>query len=189
MEPPDECLRVPIAIRAYTEDHGRKPLGTRPPESEIEASPWTLVFDCETTIDATQQFRAGFYQVRDRKKLHEEGVFYDPNTMTAEEEGALRNYAQSKGISILTTKAFRSEIFLNYAYNRCGTVVGFNLPFDLSRIALDHGPARRRPMRGGFSFQLTRNPAHPRVRVKHLSPRLALIDFAKPGVHAYSTRW
>jgi len=27
-------------------------------------SPWTLVFDTETTIDAAQQLRVGFYQVR-----------------------------------------------------------------------------------------------------------------------------
>ena len=77
-------------------------------------------------------------------------------------------------------KKFRVEVFLKYGDTRCGTIVGFNLPFDLSRIALDHGPARRH-MRGGFSFHMTPNNDDPRVRVKHLSPRAALIDFATPG--------
>jgi hypothetical protein len=36
-------------------------------------------------------------------------------------------------------------------------------------------------MRGGFSFDLTGENHHPHVRVKHLSPRAALIDFGVPG--------
>ena len=43
-------------------------------------SPWTLVFDTETTIDAAQQLRVGFYQVRKDEGLDREGVFYDPNS-------------------------------------------------------------------------------------------------------------
>ncbi|MGE0621624.1 MAG: hypothetical protein AB7I04_01850 [Pseudomonadales bacterium] len=58
--------------------------------------------------------------------------------------------------------------------------MGFNLPFDLSRIAIAHGPARGH-MRGGFSFIVSEDSDDPRVRVKHLSPKAALIDFAIPG--------
>jgi hypothetical protein len=60
------------------------------------------------------------------------------------------------------------------------TIVGFNLPFDLSRLAIRHGSARGRTMRGGFTFQLSRDPWRPRVQVKHLSARSALIQFTKP---------
>jgi hypothetical protein len=74
---------------------------------------------------------------------------------------------------------FRTDILLKYGYTRHATIVGFNLPFDISRIALDHGVARR-DKRGGYSFLLTRNSEDPRIRVKHLSPRAAMIDFAKP---------
>ena len=176
----EACFLTPIAIRAYTEDPDRVPLGTRPPKTEINASPWTLVFDCETTTDATQRLRIGFFQIRREDKLHQEGAFYDPAALTADEKTLLGAYAQSQGLTLITIDAFRSKIFLKYGYTRCGTVVGFNLPFDLSRIAVDHGPARR-SMRGGFSFQLTVNADDPRVRVKHLSPRAALIDFATPG--------
>lgn len=180
MHRPDECLRTAIAIRAYSEDPERDPVGTRPLRAEIDASPWALVFDCETTIDATQRLRFGFYQLQLHKVLEEEGIFYDPSAITRDEIALLGTYAAMRDLRLLTIDVFRSEIFIKYGYIRCGTVVGFNLPFDLSRIAIDHGPARR-SMRGGFSFQITCNSFDPRVRVKHLSPRAALIDFATPG--------
>jgi hypothetical protein len=176
----EDFLRTAIAIRAYSEDPDRDPVGIRPPRPETEVSPWTLVFDCETTIDATQRLRFGFYQIRNGETLDEEGIFCDLSAITADEEALLTNYATLRKLRMLTVGTFRSEVFLKYGYTRCGTIVGFNLPFDLSRIAIDHGPARR-TMRGGFSFEMTRHGEDPRVRVKHLSPKAALIDFATPG--------
>ena len=180
MQQSNGTFRTAISIRAYSENPDRDPVGLRPPSPDIDASPWTLIFDCETTIDATQQFRFGFYQIRNADALYQEGLFYDPDALSVEEETLLCNYAKLRNIAITLIKSFRSEVFLKYGYTRCGTIVGFNLPFDISRIALDHSPARR-SMRGGFSFELTRDGDDPRVRVKHLSPRAALIDFAKPG--------
>jgi hypothetical protein len=169
-----------IAIRAYSENPNREPVGLRSPNPESEASSWTLAFDCETTTDASQRLLFGFYQVRDGGALDEEGIFYEPNMTTADDRAILHEYAGPRNLEVVTIDDFRSRIFLKHAYHRCATVVGFNLPFDISRIALDHGPARRN-MRGGFSFELSPNGEDPRVRVKHLSPKAALIDFAKPG--------
>ena len=39
-------FRTAIAIRAYSEDPDRDPVGLRPPSPDGDASPWTLVFDC-----------------------------------------------------------------------------------------------------------------------------------------------
>jgi hypothetical protein len=173
-------IETPIAIRAYSERPGREPLGAKPPSTGLEASPWTLVFDCETTIDATQRLRFGFYQVRDGEALHEEGLFYDASALDRSERNLVRKYAEARGLGLLTVEAFRSDVFLKCGYELGGTIVGFNLPFDISRIAIGHGSARFH-MRGGFSFALTRNRDDPRVRVKHLNGHAALIDFAKPG--------
>jgi hypothetical protein len=175
----EDCFRIAISIRAYSENPNRDPVSIRLP-SDTDSSPWTLAFDCETTIDATQRLRFGFYQIRKGENLDQEGIFYDPNAITIDEEALLGNYATMRQLKMVTVKTFRSDIFLKYGYTRRATVVGFNLPFDISRIAVDHSPARR-SMRGGFSFQMTRDGDDPRVRVKHLSPRAALIDFAKPG--------
>jgi hypothetical protein len=52
-----------------------------------------------------------------------------------------------------------------------------------------HGfpPIKRK--RGGFSFDVTGKAEDPRVRVKHLSPRAALIDFAIPGEQETPHSW
>ena len=50
-----------IAIRAYTERPGREPLGNLPPRLGLTASKWTLIFDCETSVDAIQRLRVGFF--------------------------------------------------------------------------------------------------------------------------------
>ena len=56
-------------------------------------------------------------------------------------------------LELLTAAEFVEKISYGYGYELRATIVGFNLPFDLSRLAIRHGSARRRPMRGGFSFQ------------------------------------
>jgi hypothetical protein len=151
-------------------------------------SEWTLIFDCETTVDAVQQLRFGFFQVRRGDLLDREGLFFDTTATTTEEESRLRAYAQAQKLELITVKEFRANVFLKYAYVRRATVVGFNLPFDISRIAINHASARRE-MRGGFSFDLTGKGGDPRLRVKHLSPRAALIDFGVPGEQDAPRAW
>src|SRR5271163_2338050 len=103
----DDCLRTAIAIRAYSEDPDRDPVGMRPPTPETDVSPWTLVFDCETTIDATQRLRFGFYQIRNGAKVDQEGIFYVPKAITADEGVLLSNYAGLRQLPLLTSDAFR----------------------------------------------------------------------------------
>src|SRR4029077_16704294 len=65
-------------------------------------------------------------------------------------------------------------------YDLRGTIVGFNLPFDLSRLAIKHGSARGKVMRGGFTFKLSRLWWRPAVQVRHLNARASLIQFTHP---------
>lgn len=181
-------LEVPIAVRAYSERPDRAPLGSRLPRPDVDPSEWTLVFDCETTIDAVQQLCFGFFQVWRGEAPAREGVFVDSTIITTAEQALLRRYTKTHNLELITAAQFRTAIFLKYGYVRQATIVGFNLPFDISRIAVAHGSARRE-MRGGFSFDLTGNAADPRVRVKHLSPRAALIDFGIPGGQETPRAW
>ena len=170
-----------IALRAYTEKPGAKPVAAKGKfKGNDIPSPWTLVFDTETTIDAAQQIRVGFFKVYKEQNLVRDGAFYDPDSLSTADIEVIQSYTEHHGLEAMTVRAFRSGVFLKYGYTRCGTVVGFNLPFDISRIAIDHGPARGH-MRGGFSFKLTPDKRDPNVRVKHLNARAALIDFAAPG--------
>lgn len=169
-----------IAIRAYTERPGREPLGSLSPRPGLTASKWTLVFDCETSADAIQHLRVGFFQVRKGSRLEQHGLFFDSDDLSDLEQSLIADYAGANGLDVLTVTEFRIGILLKFGYTRHATIVGFNLPFDISRIALSHGSARR-DKRGGFSFLLSNNKEQPRIRVKHLSPKAAMIDFARPA--------
>lgn len=167
-------------VRAYTERPGKRPLADYSKKRlDTGPSPYTLVFDCETSVDAAQQLRFGFYQVRKQTSLKGEGIFLDADSLSETDIAAIRRYATERGLEVLDIQQFRKQ-FLRLAYKGRASVVGFNLPFDLSRIALRHTEARG-DLRGGFSFSLTDWATDPNVRVKHLSSTAALIDFSKPA--------
>jgi len=123
--------------------------------------------------------RFGAYQERRGGDLIVYGLFYDPEGLTPGEQSTLRAYAADHGMKILTVPEFVEDVFYGFAYDLRAQIVGFNLPFDISRLAVAHGLARRQ-MRGGFSFRLSKEPYRPRVQIKHLSSRAALIQFAAP---------
>jgi hypothetical protein len=79
-------------------------------------------------------------------------------------------------IRVLTRAEFVEEVFYDSGYTVGAQIVGFNLPFDLSRLAIRHSSARR-GMRGGFSLVLSEKEGRRAVAVKHLSQRTALIRF------------
>jgi hypothetical protein len=151
----------------------------RPWKQPPEPSPWVLIFDTETTTDASQRLRFGSFQWRRGSKLERQGLFYGSD-LSKREQATLANYGAAHGLELMTVAEFTENIFYKLAYEFHGTIIGFNLPFDISRLAIRHSTARRRPMRGGFSFQLSPNHWWPRVQVKHLSRRAALIRFAAP---------
>jgi hypothetical protein len=150
--------RLPIAVRAYatpplpTDDEGpkKKRQGELAPASE-----WTLIFDTETTVDAAQRLRIGAYQFRNRDELDEGGLFYDPAIISEEELSLLRRVAAERGLRLRSVPEFIDDVLFARAYDLRASIVGFNLPFDISRLAIRHGSARGKAMRGGFTFKLS----------------------------------
>ncbi|WP_439619815.1 hypothetical protein [Hyphomonas sp.] len=169
-----------LYVRAYTEKPGSIPVAAKPARKTLdEPSPWTIIFDTETTIDAAQRLRIGFCQVRKYGKLVRELLFYGPE-LPASDMRVVRAYAAANGLTLATVDEFRRDVFLKIGYRANAAIVGFNLPFDISRIASGQSEARG-SMRGGFSFELSHWKSEPNIRVKHLSASAALMDFAKPG--------
>src|SRR5262249_30441673 len=132
---------------------------------------WTLVFDTETRTDAAQRLRFGTYQVYQHDVLRECGIFYDPNSLNGRELALLREWANSKQLKFMTMAEFVDNVFYGIGYDLRAAIVGFNLPFDISRLAIRYNSARGKAMRGGFTFQLSADPWRPRVQIKHLSAR------------------
>ena len=177
---PDKEAMV-IAVRGYVPAPA-SPKPKRPLRQNPVAGPsdWVVVFDTETAIDAAQQLRFGTFQVRHGDALKEAGLFYDPESLTATEHDRLRQYADTRGYVVYTIAAFIETVIYGFGYDLRATFVGFNLPFDISRLAIGYNSARGLPMRGGFSFRLHHDPRKPRIQVKHLSSRCALIRFTVP---------
>jgi DNA polymerase family B len=174
----DPIDHLAIAVRAYVPLADAEAL--RPSKPSPELSDWALIFDTETTTDPAQRLRFGSFQWRRKGELMRRGIFYDP-TLSARDRKVLVSFARKNGLELMTAEEFIEAVFFRLAYALRATIVGFNLPFDISRLAIRHGSARRRPMRGGFSFQLSPKPWWPRVQVKHLDRKASMIRFTAPA--------
>lgn len=173
---------LPVAIRAFAgrQETDIPKIVLRQPKrqpSRTNASPWTLIFDTETTTDAGQSLRFGTYQVRYNGERRFAGIFYPPEGVTPDELLHMQSYAEAHNLDLLTRDQFADEIFYKIGFQLRASIVGFNLPFDISRIAIGHDSARNE-MRGGFTFKLSNHKYWPNVRVKHLSRMAAFIRFA-----------
>ncbi|MDZ7769912.1 MAG: hypothetical protein U5K38_12900 [Woeseiaceae bacterium] len=98
--------------------------------------------------------------------------FFDAGAIADAEENLLRDYARSRNLEILTIKEFREAIHQQRRAVWHATIVGFNLPFDISRIALDHGSAKRDVRSSFLKLQIEYGSSNPKA---------AMIDFSKPG--------
>ncbi|MFT3723035.1 MAG: hypothetical protein QM773_05550 [Hyphomonadaceae bacterium] len=175
---------VDAYMRAYTERPKKNQIASKRRGAAVdEPSDYSLIWDCETTTDAAQSLRFGFFQVRKAGQLIREGIFYEPAALSAEELKTLRAYATARLLDVCTAHEFRFKVLLNVGYEARAEIIGFNLGFDISRVATAAGEARG-SLRGGFSFEISRNYNDPHIRVKHLSSTTALIDFAIPAGQA-----
>jgi len=200
---PSELL--PVALRAYAPPASR-PRKSRRAEKHRRSS-LVLVFDTETTIDAAQRLTFGSWRLYRRSRnsaahspddyrLIEEGIFYDDD-ISREARAVLDAYARDHWynngceLQLVARRKFVDRVFWYRAYRERALVVGFNLPFDLSRIAVASGVARRGAFAGGISLvlweyrdgefgELRENAYRPRIAVKMLGSKRALIGFTSP---------
>ena len=161
----------------------QRPAGKKQFPPRIPPSEWILVFDCETRTTPDQRLRFGAYQLRNKGRLFERGAFYEPEVLSVEDLTLLSQVVAEKSetsdgerVRLLTREQFVDEILYGSGRDVGAQIVGFNLPFDISRLAIDHASARR-SMRGGFSFKLSEKEGRANVAIKHLSQKAALIRF------------
>jgi hypothetical protein len=172
-----------------------------------------LVVRTETTLDEAQALLIGvyrYYRVDWRQagpllRLAAEGIFYADDLPGRDPEAMLllvkyvrshrppvsrRDQDASLRIKLLGQREFMKRVLLP-ALSGQASVVGFNLPFDLSRLAVGYTAARGSFL-GGFSFLLDRyekngesfeNTHLPRIRWAALDSRRYRIGLTKsrPG--------
>jgi hypothetical protein len=157
----------------------------------------TLVFDTETTTDAAQRFKVGFYQLRRRGILDvdgsdgidEERLVIDEEALSARECRIVKAYAKRRKLGTsMSLSEFRGEVLIKRGIACGALIVTFNGPFDFARVAIDsqtaHTTEWRRKMAGGFSFKFTENPFVPKIQIKSLNPRAALTELTAPSTQS-----
>ena len=211
---------LPVAVRAWTvptmtprRKRRSNRLTESPPINHI------LVVDTETTVDSTQALLFGAFRycrVDDGAVITvAEGLIYADDLPDTDPDGyrVLREYAESRQpdvdftyvdvepswqLHLVSRSDFVDRWLWHVGYphdNRLdpATIVMFNAPFDISRLAVDGADARA-DMRGGFSFTLWTdkdgNPApwRPRVAIKTIDSKRALKKFRRleRGKHNHS---
>jgi hypothetical protein len=121
---------LPILVRTYVPTSHAASRPPRAARSTPDPSPYVLVFDTETTVDAGQSLRFGCYQERTGAELIESGIFYDPAALNSDEQAVVHSCASAHGIKVLTVREFIEDVFYGFAYDLRAVIVGFNLPFD-----------------------------------------------------------
>jgi hypothetical protein len=166
-----------IALRCYVNCENKKTKSKQ--NKEFPCYDRVFVFDTETTNDEYQNLKFGSFAVYFNGILLKIGLFYNPKFISDKELRELKNYCKKNPIiKLYTLKEFVEKVFYPEVYFNKALCVGFNLPFDLSRLAIDYSYARG-SMKGGFSFKLSENKKFPRIKVKHLDSTKSFIRFGK----------
>lgn len=178
-----------------------------PPDDPPDSAQRYLVFDCETTVDPTQRliFGVARYYVDDLDAVPlstcvAECIFHnddlpktDPAAFTLLQHHVAKSDAatfpgRSNRIELLSRSEFVEQWIFKFGVRHRATTTAFNADFDLTRIAVDAGHARRSAY-GGFSLRLWQHEGgdhqyRPRVTLKSIDSKRSLIRFTSTNDRA-----
>jgi hypothetical protein len=198
----DNDRHLRLALRAYTEPARRARPRPAPTSDTWRRPRLLLALDTETeTAGQALLFGSARLYRYDDLLLRPVGelLFHAEDLQQRDPEGlaCLDEYAFRTGLPLVSRSVFCEQMLWRLAFKARAWVVGFNLPFDLSRLALAHGDAKGR-FRGGFSFVLwgdtspdgtvRENMFRPRLLIKALDSKRAFIEFARPRKVDWSDR-
>jgi hypothetical protein len=201
----DRLERHDVYVRAHTPVRPKKEWDRKWSEKWPR---YCLIWDTETRVDAKQKLTFGCYR---RCVLNgygyrciEEGVFY-ADDLPQNDVAILGKYRDDKrniasiesfpaktSIGLMTRSSFVNRIFWR-AIQRRELIVGFNLPFDLSRLAVRFGNGRKNSWSLAFSKREGRksgkselNPERPRIVITSQNSKMA---FIKLGSVLHPEEW
>jgi hypothetical protein len=178
-----------VAANGKTKQRRRAKAGNEPKWAQH-----ALVFDTETRITADQSLTFGVYRlcklVADIYTVTEEGVFYADDLPTTERK-VLESYITTAvsdvpsfppRFPLYSRSEFMKRVF-KPAIKRDGAMVcGLNLPFDLSRLALDwsKGDDNEWSLTMAQYSDGTENRNYPRILITPIDGKKAFIKLAPP---------
>jgi hypothetical protein len=188
-----------IYVRAYAvRADQKKPGESANHPGERKWPEHALIFDCESRTTADQALTFGFWRFCQRRNgnyvVLEEGIFHD-DELGAKELHALRRFARitkpetaddgCDRLRLYSRSKFVEEVF-GMAIQAKALIVGFNLPFDLSRLAVDWENGEE----GGWSLILSqwRNPKARELQTNKFFPRVVVRALNSKTAIIHSTR-
>lgn len=194
-------MKHDIYLRCHTSILDHKPERKQRFNRTFPELRYILLVDSETTTDSKQNLNFGAYQFCERDPTGnfvclEEGLFY-ADDLDATQTEVLRKYVRNEnrkrtGIGGPTLKLHSRDAFVEKVFHvaiQAGAAVcAYNLPFDLSRIAVEyrvaHGAGKR-----GWSFVVSRywdkeksrwlpNSFRPRIQLRPKDSKAAFIRLA-----------
>ena len=175
---------MPISLRCYSDTY--KPAKSAVFHNNENANNgMVMTLNVEAADNQDQKLRFGSAAVWINEKLYRICLFYDETLderkiKKVKEFGEkLQKQRENCIVTVLPKTEFVTKIFYPYVYEARAKLVGFDLPYQISRLATSWGRARK--MQDAFSMKLVKdNPRLPAVRIKSIGSNSAMIQFVTP---------
>jgi len=155
------------AVRAYTLKC--KPAKRNYPQRQEPPSKHerVLVFDTETTDDQYLNFKIGYFEIFQDGYIQHKGLIYDSSMLDGRENKVTLTYSKKQELLLYSLEEFVNEVFYPEIFGLGTLCIGFNLAFDISRIAKSSGDSRKWN-KGGFTLTLSDNPFNPPIIIRKM---------------------
>jgi len=184
-------VRLPAAVRCFTvplSRRRRRALRRRRGWRSLPIGARVLILDTETRADLTQALIFGRFHVYEHKgngyTLVHDGLILG-EAMTEADAAVIRRYSADFGLPVYPREVFVREVFLPEVHELGALCVGYNLNFDLSRLAARWAACRKRGWRGGFTLPLLSTKREPPVHVRALDSKRSFIELGSAFVWAH----
>jgi len=168
-------MSIPLYLRCYV-DYAKNQVFV-PKNEPKQSNSIVLAFDTETTTDQYQNLLFGSCGKWINGKLQYLYLFY-ADDLPKNKIRIIESCGKKHNRIILSRTEFVEKIFYPNVYHARAKCVGFNLPFDLSRLAIHFGKSRK--MYNGFTLKLGNNPNIPNIVIKSILRKASFIEFTKP---------
>ncbi|MDA8336468.1 MAG: hypothetical protein M0Z41_16020 [Peptococcaceae bacterium] len=182
---------IPIAVRVHTKlvrelPNSNKGFFKLKEDLRPAYGKRVMVFDTETTIDELQNLNFGQAYIYEGEtqahingEVKEKYIFFGEGLSEKDLE-TLKQYAFIKGLTILSRQEYIDKVFWPEVWEYGTLCVGFNLPFDLSRLAISVKTFSKGKHKEKFEFKFSDSTYKPTILLKPIDSKKAFVELRFP---------
>jgi hypothetical protein len=182
---------ISIAVRAHTKltrKTSDKDLPKRKPKRDLRPAygKRVMILDTETTTDELQNLNFGqAYIYEGIGQAHIEGelkekYLFSRDDLLERERATLEEYANFKGLTLLACTQFIDKVFWPEVWEYGTLFVCFNLPFDISRLAIKVRTFAKGKHKDKFEFTFSEGTYKPTILLKPIDSKKAFVELRFP---------